>query len=862
MTALRPPRLLLRLLRAVSSRDAANSAVGDIAEEFHELAAAGRAPARTQLWLTGRLLTSISAAASFVLPSVLRTAALVVRDAWRSVRRSPAHSLFVMAILALGISVGTATFSVVDAVMLKPLPLDHPEELVSIYSTNFPVKPYKNMTPSSYFDFRDRTNSLESVASISTTTGGTATVDGVTDFLAVTRTSADIFKVLRLTTELGRLWTSEEEARGEATGAVLGYAFWKQRFGADPSVLGKTVVVGRGTYRVIGVLSAATDTPEYPLLTTPIWLPTVLSRNSPPESRVGGIYARMRAGVTPDNVADEVQRLAALDWRPNVVRLREGAVTQVRSWMLLALGAAMLVVLIACVNAANLLLARASQRSQEIAIRSSLGASRRRVGVSVLVEGLLLSVGATAVALAGSVWSIAAARTVMTTMVRGVFRASAISLNGRVFAAAIIAAIVTGLLFAVVPAWQMSKASVVELLKDGGPNATRGSSWRGGFLIAEIASVSVLVVVAWMFVGSLVKAISIDVGIDGTHLLAVNPRVEFKATVDEVKALVSNVPGVSDVAVTLGAGLPLFSRASSGAWVTTTVAVDGEVGASTELLDYRVTPNYFKVAGIQFRQGGVWPADVDTAADVPVVIDEQAARQLFGDRNPIGLSVTSSTQSLPGTHRVVGVVASVRVLGPEEDIKLPAAVFFPLKPAPARNFASLLVRTTTAPDPLVPVITKALEAFAPVQPEGYVFTASEAMRRITINRRFNAALMSVFGVAGLVIGAAGIFAMMAAAVAQRTREIGVRVALGATPRMIRREVLTAATRHVVVGLAIGLPIAWWLSRGFAALLFHVTPTDVSVYVGVAALMIVVGVLAGLVPARRASRVDPIVSLRS
>jgi predicted permease len=792
--------------------------------------------------------------------NVFRSAASLARDAFRSVWRSPAHSVAVISILALGITLGTLTFSVVDAVLLKPLPLDHPDELVSIASSNFPAKPYKTISPQQYFDFRDTTRSLSGLTTVSTLTGGDATVDGVTQFLDVTYANADAFRVLRLKLEIGRAWTADDETHGRLDGVLLSHAFWTSRFNRDSNALGKVVVIGKRTYQIIGVLAASSSSPELRLISAPIWAPTLMNRNTPAQYSVHGLIGRMRPGVTPDAVAAELQTISRLDWRPAVVSLPESYSKSVRSWMLLALGAAALVVLVACVNAANLLLARAAHRSQEVAIRSSLGASRRRIAVSVLVEGVCLSGAATAVALLFAMWGVAAVRTILAANVPFLFRAQSIALNGRVLAAAIAAAVITGLLFAIVPARQMSRTSVVDLLKDGGGGATRGGRrWRNIFLVAEVASVSVLVVIGWMFVGSFVNVMSVDLGVDLEHQLAVKPRLAFKAPVDQVTAIVERIPGVSGVATSIGASLPVFGRVS-GAWITTNMSAIGEphTDAPLEVLDHRVSPNYFEVAGLTFTRGSVWARDVDPTADAPVVLDEWTARRLFGDADPMGRQVT--TTELPGVHRVIGIVPHVRAAGPEDEA--PSSAYFPIKPSATRVFAGILVRTAGPPEPLVPIITKALEPIAPNQPEPYILSGRQALHRITQQRRFNAWLMSCFGIAGLLIGAAGIFAVMASMVAQQTREFGVRMALGATPAALQLGVLKTALRHVAIGMAAGLPAAWWFSRGFASLLFQMTPTDVGAYAGVAGLLGVVAVVAALVPARRAARVDPVASLRS
>ncbi len=256
----------------------------------------------------------------------------------------------------------------------------------------------------------------------------------------------------------------------------------------------------------------------------------------------------------------------------------------------------------------------------------------------------------------------------------------------------------------------------------------------------------------------------------------------------------------------------------------------------------------------------MWSGALDNEpfASAPVVLDEQAAARLFGTIDPIGRQVV--TVETAGVHTVIGLVPHVLGRGPEEESQ-PAA-YFPLKPDPARTFASVLVRTAGSPDTLVPVITDALREFNQAQGWSYVYSANDALRQITAQRRFTAFLMSLFGIVGALIGAAGIYAVMASVVAQKTREIGVRVALGATSRDVQRQILGLALRHLVAGLIIGLPSAWWLSRGFTALLFQVTPADVSVYAGVAILLCAVGLAAALIPSRRAARVDPIICLRA
>jgi predicted permease len=533
--------------------------------------------------------------------------------------------------------------------------------------------------------------------------------------------------------------------------------------------------------------------------------------------------------------------------------------------MLLALAAAGLVVLIACVNAANLMLTRAARRTQEMAIRASLGASRTQIAFAVLAEGLLLSSAATGAAILCALAGVRIAQTAIATMVPWVFRASTITVNGRVLAAAMACSVLTGLLCSLVPSWQTSRAPISTLLKDtDAPTATGRRRWRSVFLVAEVATVVVLLVVSWLFVASLVRVVSTDLGIDRTHLLGVNPRLSFQVPVVDVVRRIESVPGVEAVAVSTGASLPLIGRAFGGAWHTTEVSrADAAAGSTVAplvtVLDNRVTSNYFDVAGIRFLRGGT-RGDASVTDTSPVVLNSEAARQLFGDESPLGRQIRASDPS--GVFTVVGVVAHVYTVGAEDEGWIPSAVaYFPAKIGPARTYAGLFVKTSRPADEMLATLTAALQPVAPATKDPFVFVADDAVRRITAERRFTAGLMSIFGLVAMLIGAAGVFAVMASFVAQQAREIGVRVALGATPARIQRSVLALAWRHLLAGLALGVPIAWWLSQGFAALLFQVTPADVTVYLGVAALLSSAGVVAAWIPARRAARVDPIVTLR-
>ncbi len=864
----RPARLVVWLLERVSSSHAARAAVGDILEELEQLTSLGRRPRWTAWWLTRQLLAATAAEARVATPRCLRSAGHTLRDAARALRRSPAHAVFILIVLGVTISAATVTFSVVDAVVLRSLPFDQPERLVQVQGRN-----RRGPYPLRAEEFRPIHDGVPAFESFGAFMRGkqAVTVEGTTEPLEVIDATSELFQVLRLKPALGRVWTTDEETRGDDHVTVISFKLWRRRFSSDPAVLGRLLQVGGGSYRIIGVLPAAADGQAIGW-STDVWVPGV---PSPERSSFVGALGRLRDNATPELVDAQVRNALAplmaakpaayADWQPEVTPWQDAMVGKVRGWMLLILGAVGLVVLIGCVNAANVMLARSVSRARELAIRASLGASRRQIALSLLAESLLLSTAATACALLFAVWGVRAAKAALPLTI---FRADSIGLNGRVLLVSILTAVATGLVFGMVPAWLASRVSIVGLLKDAGATGTTArSGWRRGLLVAQIGCISVLLVVSTLFVASFVRVMQLDLGIEQSRLLGVLPLNAFKGTVDDVERRLRQVPGVVDVAVVTGASLPVLSRAFHGAYPTTTLRPVGPGGADAlaDVLVYRVTANYFDVTGMRFRRGSTWSAAPPVDQE-PVVIDELAARRLFGDRDPLGLQVTTTffddrvRAERSAVFTVTGVVPYVHAKGPEGDMQ--PAMYLPLVQRPSRIFAGLFARTAMPAEAVVPAVEDSLATIAPQGERSYVHAMDEAMRVLTASRRFSAGLMSLFALFALLMGAAGIYGVMASIVAQRTREIGVRIALGASVGDIRRGVLGEAGRHLALGLAGGLPIAWWISRGFGTLFFQVGPTDLSIYLTVGVLLAAVALVAAIVPARRASRVDPVVSLRA
>lgn len=853
------PRRLSWLLRQVTSDHAADAVIGDAVEELEHRQSRGRGPRWPALWLRWRIVGAIAAATGAAVPRALRSAAVCMRHALHAIRSAPRHSAFVVVVLTAGITLATVTFSVVDAVVLRPLPIEQADRLVSLNSYDLTARRIR-LTGDGFWRVRGHLETAESASLWMNEYGAIVTAEGITRAERVTYGSADLFRVLRFTPAIGRGWTIDDETQGNSRLAVLGYRFWQERFGGRVDALGKTVTIDDRQYVVIGALAQTTDHPESEPTSAPVWVSAVPPRGA---TEVGSsLLIRMRQGVLAAQVSGEVQRLLDTpDWKPDVRPLLDIYGSETGRWMLLALGASLLVMLVACANAANLMLTRAVVRTQELAIRASLGASRQQLAFTVLVESLFLTIAATATGLLLSLAGVRLIKAALLMTLPGTFRATTIALNGRVCTAAIACAILTGALCALVPAWQTSKAQVSVLLKDSdAPTTTSRRRWRSIFLVAEVSSVAVLLVATWLFVFSFVRATTLDLGLDRGYLAGVTPRIPFRTNVADAVQRLQSVPGVVAVSATRGAGLPVLGRAFGAAWITTKVRPAGtDKGADAaplEALLYRVTSNYFQVAGLPFRRGRTWPEGSPERSGV-VVLDDVAARTLFGTEDAVGRWV--STTEPAGLLIVIGVVPHVQTYGATDSAQ--PSVYVPLTDDSGRRFADLLVRTGGSARDMLPALTQALAPIAPAPNERIVHVMDEAVQSLTALRRFNAGLMSVFGLAGALIGAAGVYAVMSSFVAQQTREFGVRLALGATPGQIQRGVLTLAWRHLIGGLVIGLPLAWWLSRGFDYLLFQVTTADVSVYAVVAAALVGIGVTAAWLPARRAAHTDPIASLR-
>ena len=808
-----------------------------------------------------------------------------VRFAWRGLWTSPGVTLAALAVLIVGIGASTAIFSVVDAVVLRGLPYRDGDRL-ALVTINYAKRPAPLMPPE-YFDIQARQRSFSHLGA-SAGMPLQVTADEPELRLFGARVTASLFDTLGAAPARGRLFTAAEERADAADVAIISHRLWKSRFNGDPAVVGRTMRLKTGPLTIVGVMPSGFMYPVRPLVSTvDLWVPfkatpELLARGQTRNYMLSAI-GRLKPGVTVEQAAADVRQIREAiavahpgwleaDQTMQVRRLQDAVIgAPVRSWMLLLLGAVTGVLLIACLNVANLLVARAVTRGPELAVRTALGASRWDLSRALLTESVLLSVlgGAGGVLLA--FWGVDLLRA---NLPAGIPRLASVAVDLRVMAVALSAALLTGLIFGALPALQASRADVVTLAGQGGRSQSSGRSsrrLRTGLMIAEVAIAAVLVAGSGLFLASFARVANVDLGFDPRHVVA------FFDSVMSSQAL---TPAATPEAQTTAAGAQAIAAAALGRIraVPGVVAADAVQGGrplsrsfvSTDVQhpDLRTPvftgPDSAKVRSVGARYldvvrgtllNGRWIADSDvTGAPAVVVLGEEAARRYFGSQDPIG-----KTLLMEGYPRqVIGVVAPMRWDGPEAVLN--PEVYVPFAQT-SHGTAEVVVRTATDPAPLVPALKAALRAAMPGTTIPEPAYLEHMYADLLAERRFNMVILFVFGVVAIAVAATGIYGLMAFVVAQRRREIGVRVALGAAPTGILRMILRSATTLMTVGLAIGIAAALLLEQTVRGFLFNPARHDPVVYGGVAALLFGAGLCAAIGPAQRAARVDPLIALR-
>jgi len=778
--------------------------------------------------------------------------------------------------LALGIGANTAIFSVVNAVLLRQLPFRQPDQLLWIWSVRTDRDKAFFSIPD-FIDFRDRNQTLDQISGMAYW-GANLTGAGDPERVQGVRMSAYAFQMLGADAALGRTLVPDDDGPASSRVVVLTHAFWQRRFGADPSLIGQTIALNGDTFTVVGVLPREF---VFPWLDAEIVVPLKMDidgRRTDRDTNFLRAFARLKPGVTREQAQADLATIAAQLQQeypeanakkiaPRVLALREEIVGDYRKALLLLLCAVGLVLLIACSNIANLLLARASARHKEMAIRRALGASAKRLVKQLLTESVVLACIGGALGLMLAAWGI---DLLLALSPAALPRANQAGVDARVLGFAAVLSLAVGLLFGLVPALHASRADLNEELKAGGRGGTvspRRNRIRSLLVVSEVALAVVLAVGAGLFVKSFARLQRVSAGFETENLLLARlslPQARYSnlASVltfyDQVSERIKTVPGVESV----GAAnvLPL-----SGLFVRTDFTVTGRASMSSSeapaAQNRWVSPGYFSSMGIPLLQGREFTEHDKSGGQGVTVIDETLARRHFPNQNPLGAHLRFFERDF----EIVGVVGAVKHNGLEDEPT--PTLYAPLAQVPASNLAflasnmSLAVRTGVDPLALQTAVRREIQAVDGEVPASSLKTMEQFLASAVAPRRFNLLLLVIFAGAALVLAATGMYGVISYLVTQRTHEIGVRLALGATPRDVLRLIVGQGMTLAIAGVFVGLIAALVVTRVMASLLFEVSATDPATFGAVTLILTGVALGACLVPARRSTRVDPMVALR-
>ncbi|HET9370681.1 MAG TPA: ABC transporter permease [Vicinamibacterales bacterium] len=806
-----------------------------------------------------------------------------LRDAWRSLAGTPGTTAVALAVLTIGLGASTTIFAVADAIALRPLPYADPDRLVVVSETDLKTgRPVPAAAPN-YLEWLTRQDVFSAVGASSSVSLVYRDGERSERFLSI-RTTASLFPMLGATPQLGRLFDAGNEAPGSEEVVLVSDAFWRTRLAGNPNVIGTLLAFEDGPRRIVGVMPRGF---KYPiagglLADVRFWVP--MKFGAADRARDGGrtyaltVVARLEPDVAIDQARSQMtairDALASeypkwfFDHGVTVRAMRDAVISaSVRSWTMLLLGAVGLLLLIACVNVANLLLARASGRSREFGIRAALGATRIDLIRAVAIESLLLAIAGVA---AG--WFVASlgVAVLSATLPEAVPRVAPIGLDGRVFLAAALVGVATAVLVGVAPAYALTRPRAAFTLRDAGRATTAGRGQqrlRSTLVVVEVALAIVLLVGTGMFIVSFVRVATRDLGFepDRVATFSVAPRrgadalgrppedtdAEDRATLAAVLARIQSTPGV-EAAAFMNGGLPFGSSRSNGVRVAWR---DEPFTESDDAYICETTPDYLRVFGLRLRRGRWLQASDRAGSPNVIVLSETAVERYLGGREPIGAEVQIDEK----TWTIVGVVADTLFRGPEAE-RLPQ-VYIPLPQSSALG-TSLAVRLRTNDAVLVETVRNAAWAAAPAAVVSSSRTLNDLLAGLVAQRRFNMLLIGTFGLVALLLVFAGIYGVMTHVVSQRVTEIGVRMALGARPSQMLRMVLARALQLAAIGLAIGWLSAAGLERFVRAFIFQPEPRDPVVYASVAVALLLTAAVAALVPARRAANVDPLTSLRA
>ncbi len=803
-----------------------------------------------------------------------------LRYAVRTLRKSPGFTLVAVLTLALGIGANTAIFSVVNAVLLRPLPYSDADALVLVWNRYSGLGlDQASSSPPDYFDRRQQ-NRVFSEMGAFWQTSATLTGGGGAERLNAARATASFFSVLGVPPLLGRTFLPEEDQPGGGKVAVLSHGFWQRRFGGDRGVVGSRVVLDGNPVTVVGVMPERFGAPKK----VDLWMPAAFTPEQMSDAARGNEWlttvARLKPGVTQEAAQSDMQRVALglkerfpehrdyltqSGWGAKVVGMREQGAAPVRSVLLLLLGTVGLVLLIACANVANLLMVRATRRRKEMAIRAALGAGRLRIVRQLLVESLVLAVLGGTLGLLLGYWVV---NLLLALYPQGLLGVESLPLDMRVLGYTLGISIVTGAFFGLAPAQGPGTARLSETLRSGGKTSSTGSAGqpvRDALVAAEVALTLMLLVAAGLMLRSFSKLLDVDPGFRTSQLVTFRTSLpsdgypeaaQVVAFYDALGAQLRALPGVQGVGIT--SKVPL-----AGGGATRSVQAEGRpvvTGEGEMLAGYTVASgDYFRAMKIPLLGGRTFDATDQASAPPVVILDRQLARRLWPtEKSPIGKRIRTGADTPWMT--VVGVAGDVRgeSLG---EAGTNGMLYRPYTQDASRDM-TLVVHTPADPARVVPMVREVARKLNPnlpvfdVAPIQQVVSASVAMPQMRTR------MLGLFAALALVLAGVGIYGVVAYSVSQRTQEIGVRMALGAEPGGVLRMVLASAMRVVLIGVVLGFVGALFAARLIRSLLFEVSASDPVTFVSVTLLLVAVALVASLVPALRATRVEPTIALRA
>jgi putative ABC transport system permease protein len=802
-----------------------------------------------------------------------------VRYGVRMLAKHKAFTSVAVLTLALGIGANTAIFSVVNELLLRPLPYRDAERIVMLWEVT-PEGRHQNTTSRANFRaWRSQNTSYENVAAF-TDQRFNLTGDGEPEELSVQMATPELFKILGVDPLLGRTFLPDDD--GKAPVAVLSYGLWQRRFGGQASVIGQPITLSSITFTVIGVMPAnfqfhikqrsGTGRPAE------LWtiLPMTVGSGANERGRFLSVVGKLKEGVTVDSAGAELRTIEARlsdeapqfnkNFSAEVLPLREQFFGNVRRPLWLMLGAVGFVLLIACANVANLLLSLATSREKEIAVRAALGARRTRIVRQLLTESLLLALLGSALGL-GFAWL--GIKALMLISPKDLVSFQSVSMNMTVLLWTLGVSILTGIIFGLAPALHISRLNLNDSLKDGGKSESGQASGsrrlRSALVVSEIALAVVLLASAGLLIRSFIRLQQVDRGFQTDNILTMVVRLpdakypqdaQVVAFFNQALEKVRQLPAVKSVGMVNH--LPLYGGLGSNTGFKILGRPEPPPGQGPSTDVRVVDSDYFTTMGIPLLRGRNFTSDELREPRQKILINEVLARTYFASEDPIGQRLDVAMFEKPTPAEIIGVVGNVRYDSLVDES--PPAVYFP-HPDLAYSFMTLVVRTDGEPTAVAPAIQREIRTLDPNQPVSDLRTMNQVMSEWVSRSRFNTLLLGLFAGLATLLSAVGIFGVMNYSVALRTRELGLRLAVGAQPRQVLLLVLKQGFLLTIVGVVLGLAAAFALTRLLSGLLFGVAAVDVTTFATISLLLVVVSLLACYLPARRAMRIDPLTALR-